>query len=225
MARLLAWKSSFSLTRLGKTNYKRERLHMKSAQLVRKPAISVLAWCGIFLASITLGRIAWTDEPRKPSLAGQEDRWKPWRALVGTWEGTSQGKPGTGRVQLVVEFVMNGRFLKIAGSADYKNETGGEHHEDMGLVSFDRGRSTFVFRQFHVEGFVNQYTLTSDPKAGDTLELTSESCENTPPGWRARETYKVIGDALDHTFELAAPDKPFERYATASLKRQTRKSG
>jgi hypothetical protein len=120
----------------------------------------------------------------------------------------------------VVEFVMNGRFLKLGGTADYKNDKGGEHHEDMGLVSFDRGRSTFIFRQFHIEGFVNQYALSSDPKAGGTIELTSESCENTPPGWRARETYKVSGDTLDHTFELAPPGKPFERYVTASLKRK-----
>jgi hypothetical protein len=123
-------------------------------------------------------------------------------------------------VQLVVGLVLNERYLKIAGTADYKNDKGGEHHEDFGFVSFNRGRSAFVFRQFHSEGFVNQYTLTSDPKADGKLVLTSESCENAPPGWRARETYKVSGDTLEHTFELAAPGKPFERYAAATLKRR-----
>ena len=35
-----------------------------------------------------------------------------------------------------------------------------------------------------------------------------------------RETYKLTGDTLEHTFELAAPGKPFERYTAATLKRQ-----
>jgi hypothetical protein len=159
-------------------------------------------------------------QAEKSNRKTQPDRWEPWRGLVGTWEGTSEGQPGKGTVALTVEFVMNGRFLRFAGSSDYKNDKGGEHHEDLGYVSFDRGRSTFVFRQFHIEGFVNQYTLTSDPKGDGKIELTSENCENTPPGWRARETYKITGDTLDHTFELAAPNKPFERYTTASLKRR-----
>jgi hypothetical protein len=134
----------------------------------------------------------------------------------------SEGQPGKGTVTLEVGFVMNGRFLKLAGSADYKNDRGGEHHEDFGFVSFDRGRSKFVFRQFHIEGFVNQYTLTSDPRTDGKIELTSESCENTPPGWRARETYTITGDTLAHTFELAAPEKPFERYTSATLKRRAK---
>lgn len=73
-----------------------------------------------------------------------------------------------------------------------------------------------MLRQFHLEGFVNTYTLTSDPKAHGRIEFTSESCENTPPGWRARETYKLSGDTLEHIFELAAPRKPFERYTAAT---------
>jgi hypothetical protein len=34
------------------------------------------------------------------------------------------------------------------------NKTG-EIHEDMGMIGYDRARERFVFRQFHVEGFVN----------------------------------------------------------------------
>src|SRR5262249_13788466 len=110
------------------------------------------------------------------------------------------------------------RFLKLAGTADYKKGAGGEHHEDFGYLSHDTGRKTKVFRQFHAEGFVNQYVLTSDPN-GVLIELTSESCENTPPGWKARERYTVKGDDLEHTFELPAPGKPFEVYTRAKLSR------
>jgi hypothetical protein len=147
----------------------------------------------------------------------KEDRWKEWRPLVGSWEGASEGKPGKGKVRLEVSFVLEERYLKIAGTADYKNEKGGDHHEDFGYVSCDSSRKTYVFRQFHAEGFVNQYVLTSDPKTGEVIELTSESCENTPPGWKARERYAVKGDTLEHTFHLSPPNKPFEVYSRATL--------
>jgi hypothetical protein len=152
--------------------------------------------------------------------ATKPDRWEAWRPLVGIWEGPSEGEPGKGTVKLEIGFVLGERFLKLATTGDYLNAKGkADHHEDFGFVSFDGGRKKFVFRQFHREGFVNQYTLTSDPKAELMLQLTSESCENTPDGWRARETYQISGDTLKHTFELAAPNSGFERYTTATLKR------
>ena len=54
-------------------------------------------------------------------------------------------------------------------------------------MSFDSVRKRIVFRQFHVEGFVNQYALdaTSLP---DRLVFVSETIENIPAGFRARET-------------------------------------
>jgi hypothetical protein len=44
-----------------------------------------------------------------------------------------------------------------------------------------------VFRQFHVEGFVNQYALDTSSTA-DRLVFLSEAIENIPAGFRARET-------------------------------------
>jgi hypothetical protein len=44
--------------------------------------------------------------------------------------------------------------------------------------------------------------------------------ENTPAGWRARESYTVIGpDEFEETFELAQAGKPFEIYSRTTLKR------
>jgi hypothetical protein len=151
--------------------------------------------------------------------AAKADRWKQWRPLVGVWQGTSEGEPGKGTVRLEVSLIWGERFLRIAGTADYKKGSGGEHHEDFGYVSHDSGRKTKVFRQFHAEGFVNQYVLTSDPNGGELIELTSESCENAPPGWKARERYSVKRDDLEHTFELASPGKPYAVYTRAKLSR------
>ena len=68
----------------------------------------------------------------------------------------------------------------------------GEIHQDWGMISFDKVRKTFVLRQFHIEGFVNQYAMTSSSGDGRRL-FTLESIENIPAGYRARETYKIPG--------------------------------
>jgi len=74
-------------------------------------------------------------------------------------------------------------------------------------------------RQFHVEGFVNQYAQDADVSA-TKLVFTTESIENVPPGWRARETYVVLGpDEFEEIFELAEAGKAFERYSHVRLKR------
>jgi hypothetical protein len=48
-----------------------------------------------------------------------------------------------------------------------------------------------VLRQFHVEGFVNQYVLEPG-STPERLVFTTEAIENIPAGWRARETIRVL---------------------------------
>ena len=92
-------------------------------------------------------------------------------------------------------------------------------HEDVGYISYDRSRKRFVLRQFHVEGFVNQYVGEEGANPG-TFGFTSEALENAPAGWRALETYVVLGpDDFEETFELAETGKPFEVYSRSRLKR------
>ena len=89
------------------------------------------------------------------------------------------------------------------------------------MMSFDKARKKFVLRQFHVEGFVNQYVMTSFSADGKTIVFTSESIENIPAGFRARETYKILGpDEFTEVFEIAEPGKDFEVYSEAHFKRK-----
>lgn len=97
----------------------------------------------------------------------------------------------------------------------------GETHEDWGYFSYDRSRKVHVLRQFHVEGFVTQYyaqTLTAD---GKTIVFLSESLENLPAGFKARETYKILNEnEFVEVFELAPPGKEFSVYSENHFKRQ-----
>jgi hypothetical protein len=139
--------------------------------------------------------------------------------LLGLWEGTSEGQPGTAMVRRDYSRALDSRFIRVRNRSEYapqaKNPKG-EIHEDEGFISYDRVRQRLVLRQFHVEGFVNQYVQ----EPGAALVFTSESIENLPAAWRARESYIVHGpDEFEEIFELAEPGKAFAVYSRVRLKR------
>jgi hypothetical protein len=152
-----------------------------------------------------------------------EDPFLPVVFLLGTWRGTSSGQPGDGTVEREYSRALNGRFIQVRNRSVYppqERNKKGEIHEDWGFLSFDRTRRRFVLRQFHVEGFVNQYVADPAPSATGAWVFTSEAIENIPAGWRARETYITRGpDELEEIFELAEPGKDFQVYSRTRLKR------
>lgn len=154
------------------------------------------------------------------------DVWAPLKFFVGAWEGPSKGQPGQGTCEREYQFALNGKFLQVKNKSTYapqEKNPKGEVHEDWGLFSFDKSRKKFVLRQFHVEGFVIQYLLDSKSEDGKTLVFISESIENIPAGWRAKETYRIVNDnEFTEVFELAAPGKEFELYSETKFKRKGR---
>jgi hypothetical protein len=154
----------------------------------------------------------------------KEDVWKPLKFFVGSWKGTGEGESGKSKLEAEFKFVLNGKFLEVRGKAVFepqeKNQKG-EVHQDWGLFSYDRIRGKFVLRQFHVEGFVNQYVLDTLSSDGKTFVFLSESIENIPAGWKAKVTYKILNeDEFLLVFELAAPGKDLECYSQNRLKRK-----
>jgi len=150
------------------------------------------------------------------------DPFAPLRFFVGVWRGDQAGQPGNGVSERTYQFVLNNRFLEVKNTSTYPPQTKnpkGEVHHDMGMIGYDGARKTFVFRQFHQEGFVNTYVqeVSSD---SSKLVFRSETIENIAPCWRARETYLLLSDAeFIERFELAEPGKEFAVYSEARLKR------
>jgi hypothetical protein len=94
----------------------------------------------------------------------------------------------------------------------------GEVHEDLGYISYDKVRKTFVLRQFHIEGFVNQYKLDSISPDKRTIVFLSENIENIASGFKAKERYQLLNDnEFIETFELAEPNSAFEVYSKVKL--------
>ncbi len=150
------------------------------------------------------------------------DRWASVRFLLGSWEGTSTGHAGTATVQREYRFVLRDQFIEERNTSTYlpqEKNPKGEVHEHVSYISHDRARKQLVLRQFHVERFVIQYVQEGESSAGK-LVFVSEAMENTPLGWRARESYIVHGpDEFEEIFELAQAGKPFEVYSRTRLKR------
>jgi hypothetical protein len=157
-------------------------------------------------------------------VADRQSPWDPLKFFIGSWEGTAQGESGTGSSIRTYQFVLGDKFIEIKNTTSYspqEKNPDGETHEDIGFISFDKFRKIFVLRQLHVESFVTQYKaeISPDPR---TFVFVSESIENIPPGWRARETYRITNDnEFIETFELAAPNKDFAAYSTTIYKRKT----
>lgn len=146
------------------------------------------------------------------------------RFFVGSWAGEGHGEPGTSAVEREYRFILGDRFIEARNKSTYapqEKNPKGEVHEDRGIFSWDRARHRFVLRQFHVEGFVNQYVADSLTAGVDSLVFTSEAIENIPPGFRARETYRILGpDEFIERFEIAEPGAAFALYSEARLRRK-----
>lgn len=158
-------------------------------------------------AACASGQTAIAGEP-KPAL---DQRLAALNRFVGSWRGTAEGEPGTGTVERNYTPILAGKFIEERNESRYAS---GEIHHHLGFWSFDRGRSRFVFRQFHEESFVNQFVATTADFVGDQLVVDSEAIENIPAGFRARETYRFNGaDAFEEIFEIAEPNAYFQRYS------------
>jgi hypothetical protein len=152
----------------------------------------------------------------------QSDPWAPLRAFQGKWEGETSGKPGKGKTERDYRFEMNGKFLFQRDSSVYQpSDPAGKPlaHEDFGVFSYDTSLKKIIWRQFHSEGFVNEYALESVSEDGKTLEFVTTHIENLP-GARAKKQYRIVsGGEIEETFWLAPPGKEFEVYTVAHLKR------
>ena len=152
----------------------------------------------------------------------QSDPWAPLRAFEGKWDGETSGKPGKGTTAREYQFRLSGKFLFQRDRSMYQpsDPTGKPlAHEDFGVFSYDTDQKKIVWRQFHSEGFVNEYALDSVSEDGKSLEFVTTRIENLP-GFRAKKQYRIVSNSeIEESFWLAPPGKELAVYTIAHLKR------
>jgi hypothetical protein len=151
---------------------------------------------------MTLRRILPLAAATALMAAAQSDPWAPLRVFEGKWEGPTSGKPGTGSTTREFRFEMNGRFLSQRDRSVYQQPDPAAKplvHEDFGFFSYDANLKKVVWRQFHSEELVNEYTLNSVSPDGSALEFDTTRIENLP-GFRAINRYRIVSaDEIEET--------------------------
>jgi hypothetical protein len=144
----------------------------------------------------------------------EENIWQPMEFLIGSWIGDETGKAGIGKGNRSYQFIMNKKYIKMENISRFEPQEKnpeGETHKDMTIFSKDKIRNLIVARQFNIEGYVNTFVLDTLNSDNRKLIFVTESTENSPPGFKARLTYKIISkDEFTEIFELAPSGKDFE---------------
>jgi len=155
--------------------------------------------------------------------AGMIDLWAAAQRFIGRWEGPATGRPGRGRQVREYKAILRGRFILGTDETCWiptPEEPHGLVHEDLSVLSFDRGSGQLVLRGFYGEGFVHEYRCVEADGEGTRFVFEAAQVENGPPGMRARETIVFPDpDVLESTFELAMQGGDFEAYTHEHLER------
>jgi hypothetical protein len=156
-------------------------------------------------------------------LTKKDSLWLPFANIIGEWRGSGEGVDGAGTYERTYRQVLNKNYIEVRNKTIYapnEKSKNGYVHEDVGFISYDKMRKTFIFRQFHGEGFVNQYKLDSISSDRKTLVFVSEAIENIPAGWRAKEVLQISDKGITELFFLAGPGKDFGEYTKARLEKK-----
>lgn len=151
--------------------------------------------------------------------AAQENPFEKIHFVLGSWEGTGSGF-GNSKSKIVSEFipVMDGKYIKVKNDSKFEpteQNPGGEKHIDRGMISFDKGRKQIVYRQFNIEGYVNQYVLIDSLSNESTIVFETENIENFVDGGKARYTIKKTGqETIETIFDVSFPGREYACFGT-----------
>lgn len=158
------------------------------------------------------------------ALNAQNNPLEKFSDLIGKWNGTgSVSETSESVIHSEFNWVMNKKYIEVKNHSEFKptaQNPQGEIHDDVGFISFDRARKKFVFRQFHVEGFVNHYILNDSLSVGSKFVFESEIIENFVPGGKARYTLILNSGNLETLFDIAMPGKEYACYGQNHLTRE-----
>jgi hypothetical protein len=156
------------------------------------------------------------------AVNGQDLLGEKFDALLGEWQGTGEGfSGGKSKIKSSFSLVMEGQFLEIKNHSEFnptEQHPQGENHIDKGYISYDNSRLKFIYRQFNIEGYVNQYVMNEEFSNDSTFIFETETIENYVPGGKARFTIQIKGpDNIETIFDVSFPGKEYACFGTNRL--------
>ena len=146
-------------------------------------------------------------------------------AILGEWQGIGEGFSG-GRSKIKSSFKRyrhpdKGPRGPLKRDAPTEQHPEGENHIDRGYISYDKNRLKFIYRQFNIEGYVNQYVLNEKYSNDSTFIFETEIIENFIPDGKARLTIHIQDpDNIETIFDVYFPGKEYTCYGTNRLSRK-----
>lgn len=132
--------------------------------------------------------------------------------LIGSWEGSGEGfSSSKSTITAEYSWLMNQQYIEVKHRSVFEptaQKPQGEIHEDMGIISYNKSKKAIVFRQYHIEGFYNEYVLSDSLSNNSKLVFETEKIENFVPGGRARFTilFKKTNE-IETLFDVGFPGK------------------
>jgi len=159
------------------------------------------------------------------TIKAQESNWAEFDYLIGNWIGSGEGfSSGQSSIQSSFEYLMNNKYIKVTNRSVFKpsdKSPEGSIHEDWGIISYDKNRKVYVFRQFHNEGFVNHYILNDSLSNDLVLIFETEVIENFVEGGTARFTIiKHEEEYIETVFDVSFPGKDYTCFGRNELYRK-----
>jgi len=142
--------------------------------------------------------------------------------LLGEWTGTGIGFGNDkSRIESRFQLTMDNNYIEVVNDSKFDptpNNKEGEHHIDRGFISYDKSRNLIVFRQFNIEGYINQYFLADSLSNDNELVFVTETIENFVPGGIAKWTIKKISDTkIETVFDVYFPNNGYTCMGTNTL--------
>lgn len=153
---------------------------------------------------------------------GQTNPLERFDFLIGIWIGTGSGFGNEkSKVESEFKYIMNGKYLEVLNESKFEpteSKPKGEHHIDKGMISFDKNRKVFVFRQFNIEGYINQYVLNDSLSNNTKLVFETEIIENFNPGGKAKWTIIKTGSKeIETIFDVSFTGNEFACFGMNTL--------
>jgi hypothetical protein len=134
--------------------------------------------------------------------------------MIGDWSGYGSGFGNEkSSIQSSFQFIISEKYIEVKNESRFEpteKNPEGEYHIDKGFISYDKDRNIIVFRQFNIEGYINQYTLNDSLSNDSLIVFETEVIENFIPGRNAKWTIKQVSEnQIETIFDVSFPNKGY----------------
>ncbi len=148
--------------------------------------------------------------------AQEQGRWSQWTWLLGTWQGESDGKPGTGSGTFSLMPDLDGHVLLRKSHTEFPatDQRPAFTHDDLMVVTPATGSEPVRASYYDNEGHSILYMVAL---ADSAIVMTSDAKEKSP---FFRLTYINLGkDRIKVIFGMSMDGKEYRTYTEGICKR------